>query len=148
MAIITCPECGGKVSSNARACPHCGNIYLNNSNSKGGYLGFFIIIIPVFIYMVFRYCGDSPISYHKNVWCGELTERGVIILKQDIAKEGSTICLSDMSSKDSEHIPFEIEMGSLLQNPNIRYKKIIFEGKIKDKKFVNVDINKINFFKE
>ena len=25
MAIINCKECGGKVSENANACPHCGN---------------------------------------------------------------------------------------------------------------------------
>ena len=25
MAINVCSECGGKVSSNASACPHCGN---------------------------------------------------------------------------------------------------------------------------
>ena len=24
MALVTCPECGGTVSSLARACPHCG----------------------------------------------------------------------------------------------------------------------------
>ena len=34
MALIVCPECGGKVSDKASACPHCGYPILNANSEK------------------------------------------------------------------------------------------------------------------
>lgn len=34
MALITCPECGGKVSSTASACPHCGYVFSEEEKEK------------------------------------------------------------------------------------------------------------------
>jgi hypothetical protein len=33
MALNSCPECGGKVSSNAKACPHCGHSITSGRDS-------------------------------------------------------------------------------------------------------------------
>ena len=34
MAVGSCPECNGKLSSEAETCPHCG--FRRNANSKSG----------------------------------------------------------------------------------------------------------------
>ncbi len=34
MALINCPECGGKVSSTAAACPHCGYVFSEGEKEK------------------------------------------------------------------------------------------------------------------
>ena len=42
MALVTCPECGGKVSDQAEACPHCGFLLkarLSLSGDKGAVPG-------------------------------------------------------------------------------------------------------------
>jgi len=41
MALQTCPECGGKVSSSSPSCPHCGYgsqpavVHVDSGNSSG-----------------------------------------------------------------------------------------------------------------
>ena len=34
MALISCPECGGKVSSTASTCPHCGYVFSEEEKEK------------------------------------------------------------------------------------------------------------------
>lgn len=34
MGLITCNDCGGKVSKEAKACPHCGNTYPYHSSPE------------------------------------------------------------------------------------------------------------------
>ena len=48
MSIINCPECGNKISDNAKSCPHCG--FGSSSKGKsGGSLGSVIQIFGVII---------------------------------------------------------------------------------------------------
>ena len=44
MALVTCRECKGQISSEAKACPHCG--YRDTRSSKGGFL-FALIILSI-----------------------------------------------------------------------------------------------------
>lgn len=39
MAIINCKDCGGKVSENAKSCPHCGSVnFSKNIENKNAFI--------------------------------------------------------------------------------------------------------------
>jgi hypothetical protein len=54
MALLSCPECGGKVSSEAPACPHCGHPIKAASKTEGCGCATFILIcfIAAFVGMI------------------------------------------------------------------------------------------------
>ncbi len=55
MALLKCPECDGNVSSEARACPHCGKPISLPSAKKIYYLSLlfiFFIVIPLFVVLL------------------------------------------------------------------------------------------------
>jgi hypothetical protein len=68
MAIINCKECGGKVSTEANTCPHCGFVYRRPNQPRGrpmvsgGCLGMLILLCGGFylVNKVFMDSIDSP----------------------------------------------------------------------------------------
>lgn len=70
MAMITCPECGTKISDMSEACIHCGYpLHKENKPSNGtlviyGYTGFWTAHPKLKIYVNGKYIGD--LSYNAK----------------------------------------------------------------------------------
>jgi hypothetical protein len=79
MALGTCPECAGKVSTTADACPHCGNTHFRVDTGK-------------FLYRPCPSCGGSGYIYskpshecHETIWEGQIfpCHQSHFILRED-----------------------------------------------------------------
>ena len=51
MALLTCPECDGKVSSRANKCVHCGFPLESQDDSEAGCGCLFLILLGLILYM-------------------------------------------------------------------------------------------------
>ena len=55
MALIECKECGGKVSSEAEKCPHCGITLINKTPKKKSNNGCFWTVVVGLCFILFLY---------------------------------------------------------------------------------------------
>lgn len=51
-SIISCPDCGGKVSKEAETCPHCGHVFKKANTSGTSAAGVFIAIILAILFLL------------------------------------------------------------------------------------------------
>jgi hypothetical protein len=58
MSVHECKDCGGMVSSNAKACPHCGSTEHTPVSGGNGLLGL--------IFLVFIICVGWHAIFHRN----------------------------------------------------------------------------------
>jgi hypothetical protein len=70
--IITCRECGGKVSTNARACPHCGTRFFSYPRWRRWVV--YVVLIAALLYFFdpivrYGYWGfKQAVAYVTDVW--------------------------------------------------------------------------------
>ena len=72
MAIVKCIECGGDVSFNAKACPHCGTTKFRK-NTWAEYIVSGFLLISVFLTSIFAFHScttdddGNPINYSQKI---------------------------------------------------------------------------------
>ena len=149
-----CSCCGARIDSSAYACPSCGATRKARKDASESSLIAGIAVIAFICWVVGSSIGSmkevfNGIKMTPNTWCGYYTkpetkseensspQNGKIrILKDDIQKGGSSICLTSMSWKAEEYI----ELGEVGDTSYDAFDKeiIILNGKINDKKLYNV----------
>ena len=57
--LITCPTCGGKISSNAAVCPHCGEPIRKTAKDRLHYLLVFLGVVFFVLSLLVFFAGRS-----------------------------------------------------------------------------------------
>ncbi len=152
-----CPSCGAYTDNKANFCPNCGKSMTgysrykksisqshtskgkNNSSATEG----FLILLGCIVFVYSSTKGSiveffNGITYQENIWCGTYSKykNEVRILKQDVEKGGSSICLESESWKDSVHIKLGGKKDPSYDN--FDHKIIMLEAKINDGTFTNI----------
>lgn len=119
MALIECPECGGKVSNSAVSCPHCGFPIKASLRNEGPFC---------------PYCGNK--NEPSSVYCrhcgkamnGELADSFVLFQQSDPERDINVIAL-ERSAKLSKQKAQEAQTA--LQAESVRLEQERFESMAK-----------------
>ncbi|HXM84592.1 MAG TPA: hypothetical protein VN899_02245 [Stellaceae bacterium] len=70
--LVTCRECGGKVSSNARACPHCGARFFSYPRWRRWVVYSVLVVALIYFFdpiVRYGYWGTKQaVAYVADLW--------------------------------------------------------------------------------
>lgn len=151
MSIINCPECGNKISDNAKSCPHCG--FGSSSKGKsGGTKGAGFKIIGAFILLVvlMNICSDEKsISNNDSVAELEATEPEPLPTIGDKLTTAyfeislNKIWIDSKVRTGNQFTNLEQEDGSKYLIINITFKNIDTESRLFSEGSVFIDYNNV-----
>lgn len=157
MALIECPECGGKVSDKAVSCPHCGYPIETKSEPKALILKSYGDIIPL-AYLYIRH--GFPFDYVMHITTDKLPvildidtdEDKRLRMQKELKKLGAKTDVVGLDAVDSTKIrefkKLSITHKEYAHNGRVTYPKSFIDPftkkEIETFHFINVMIGKLN----